>query len=227
MTLVTTVVEDGVATLTMDDGKVNVLSLPMQDELHAGLDEAEAAGAVVVLSGRPGVFSAGFDLPTLTGEGPDGARMLRGGFELSERLLSFPTPVITVATGHAIAMGLFLLLSGDLAIGAEGPFKLVAIEVAIGMTLPMAAVEVCRHNLTPAGFQRATILAEEFAPGPEAVAVGLLDRVAPADDLAVHARATAEQLTSLDMAAHAATKLRTRGEALAALHAAIEAELTG
>jgi enoyl-CoA hydratase len=95
------------------------------------------------------------------------------------------------------------------------------------MTLPMAAVEVCRHQLTPAGFQRATILAETFAPGPEAVAVGILDRVVPADDLAAEARATAEQFAALDLAAHAATKLRTRGEALAALHSAIEDELTG
>jgi enoyl-CoA hydratase len=225
--LVTTVVDGGVATLTMDDGKVNVLSLPMQEQLHAGLDQAEAAGAVVVLSGRPGVFSAGFDLPTLTGEGPDGARMLRGGFELSERLSAFPTPVVVAGTGHAIAMGLFLLLSGDLRIGAEGPFKLVANEVAIGLTLPMAAVEVCRHNLTPAGFQRVTILSEVFPPGPEAVAAGILDRVVPADDLAGEARAIAERFTALDLAAHAATKLRTRGEALAALRSAIEAELIG
>jgi enoyl-CoA hydratase len=225
--LVTTVVDGGIATLTMDDGKVNVLSLPMQEQLHAGLDEAEAAGAVVVLSGRPGVFSAGFDLPTLTGGGPDGGRMLRGGFELSERLSSFPTPVVVAGTGHAIAMGLFLLLSGDLRLGADGPFKLVANEVAIGLTLPMAAIEICRHNLTPAGFQRVTTLSEVFPPGPDAVAVGILDRVVPADELAADARTTAEQFAALDHAAHAGTKLRTRGEALAALRAAIEAELAG
>jgi enoyl-CoA hydratase len=135
--------------------------------------------------------------------------------------------VVVACPGHAIAMGLFLLMSGDLAIGAEGPFKLVAIEVAIGMTLPMAAVEVCRNQLTPAGFQRATILAETFAPGPDALAVGILDRVVPADDLAAEARATADTFAELDVAAHAATKLRTRGEALAALRAAIDDELAG
>jgi enoyl-CoA hydratase len=223
--LVSTTVADGVATLTMDDGKVNVLSLAMQEALHAGLDEAEAGGSVVLLTGRPGVFSAGFDLPTLQGDGPDGARMLRGGFELSERLLSFPTPVVVACTGHAIAMGLFLVLSGDLVIGADGPFKLVAIEVAIGMTLPMAAVEVCRQRLTPAAFNRATILAETFPPGPDAVAAGILDQVVAADDLAATAREAAVGLTALDLPAHAATKLRTRGEALAALRGAIDAEL--
>src|SRR4051812_25859574 len=129
--LVTSVHEDGVATITMDDGKVNVLSLQMLAELNAALDEAADAGAVVALLGRRLVFSAGFDLPTLTGGGEDGLTMLRGGFELSERLLSFPTPVVIGCTGHAIAMGLFLLLSGDLRIGAAGSSKLVANEVAI------------------------------------------------------------------------------------------------
>ena len=225
MELVTTTLDEGVATLTMDDGKVNVLSLAMQDQLNTGLDRAEVEGAVVLLTGRPGVFSAGFDLPTLQGGGPDGAAMLRGGFELSERLLGFPTPVVIACPGHAIAMGLFLLLSGDLRIGAEGPFKLVANEVAIGLTLPLAAIEVCRQRLSPTAFSRVTVLSEIYAPGPDAVAGGLLDRVVSADDLAAAARETAVGLAALDLAAHAATKQRTRAHALGALRAAIDAEL--
>ena len=225
MDLVTTTLDDGVATLTMDDGKVNVLSLPMQEQLHAGLDRAEAERAVVLLTGRPGVFSAGFDLPTLQGGGPDGAAMLRGGFELSERLLGFPTPVVIACPGHAIAMGLFLLLSGDLRIGAEGPFKLVANEVAIGLTLPLAAVEVCRQRLSPAAFNRTTVLSEVYAPDPDAVAGGLLDRVVPADDLAAVAHEAAIGLAALDLDAHAATKQRTRAHALTELRGAIDAEL--
>jgi enoyl-CoA hydratase len=225
MDLVTTTIADGVATLAMDDGKVNVLSLAMQRELTAGLDRAEAERAVVLLTGRPGVFSAGFDLPTLQGGGPDGAAMLRGGFELSERLLGFPTPVVIACPGHAIAMGLFLLLSGDLRIGAEGPFKLVANEVAIGLTLPQAAIEVCRQRLSPAAFNRVTVLSEVYAPGPDAVAGGVLDRVVPADDLAASAHEAAVGLAALDLAAHAATKRRTRADALTALRAAIDAEL--
>ena len=94
----------------MDDGKVNVMSSAMQAELHAALDRAEADGAVVVLTGRPGVFSAGFDLTVLRAGGDEAPAMVRGGFELAYRVLSFPLPVVVACTGHAIAMGTFLLL---------------------------------------------------------------------------------------------------------------------
>ncbi len=135
----------------MDDGKVNVLSIPMLGEINAALDQAESAGAVVVLTGRDGRFSGGFDLAVLRAGGPDALTMLRGGFDLAERLLTFPTPVVVACSGHAIAMAAFLLLSGDYRIGAAGPFKITANEVAIGLPMPMAAIEICRQRLTPVG----------------------------------------------------------------------------
>ena len=68
---------DGVATITMDDGKVNVLSLGMLTEINAALDRAVADRAVVVLAGRDGVFSAGFDLGVLRGGGSRATAMVR------------------------------------------------------------------------------------------------------------------------------------------------------
>src|SRR5215469_825423 len=131
-----------VATVTMDDGKVNVLSSRMIYEVTRALDRAlDDAAAAVVLAGRPGVFSAGFDLPALRAGGRAATSMLRDGFELAERLLSYPRPVVIACTGHAIAMGAFLLLSGDYRVGAAGPHKITANEVAIGVTLPRAAVQ--------------------------------------------------------------------------------------
>src|SRR5215472_8503195 len=116
---------DSVATVTMDDGKVNVLSLRMICEVTDALDRAlDDAADVVVLAGRPGVFSAGFDLPVLRAGGPAAAGMLRAGFELAERLLAYPRPVVIACTGHAIAMGAFVLLSGDYRVGAAGPYKI-------------------------------------------------------------------------------------------------------
>jgi enoyl-CoA hydratase len=213
-----------VATITIDDGKVNALSLALLTEVGAALDRAEQDGAVVVLSGRPGVFSAGFDLPTLRAGGPDGVRMLRAGFELAARLLAFPTPVVIACTGHAVAMGVFLVLSGDYRVGADGPYKFTANEVAIGLTLPTAAAEILRQRLSPAHFARAAVLAETFAPA-DAVGAGFLDRVVGASDLHDTARAVAEQLATLDMAAHHATKLRVRRQTLDAIRASIDAEL--
>ena len=214
---------DSIATVTMDDGKVNALSLQMLMELNVTLDRATEDGAVVVLTGREGVFSAGFDLAVLRAGGSDAVAMLRAGFELAERVLSFPTPVLIACTGHAIAMGVFLLLSGDYRIGVVGPHKITANEVAIGLTMPRAAVEICRQRLTPAAFNRAVILAEVFSPA-DAVAAGFLDRVVPAPELHDVAASAAAELTKLDPDAHAASKLRARAPALKAIRSAIETD---
>jgi len=222
-TLVSYQREDAMVIITMDDGKVNVLSLQMLAELNAALDRAERDRAVVVLAGRDGVFSAGFDLPVLRAGGPDALAMLRAGFELAARVLAFPLPVTVACTGHAIAMGVFLLLSGDYRIGADGPYKITANEVAIGLTMPRAAVEICRQRLAPAQFNRAVILAEVFPPA-DAVAAGFLDRIDAPSTVRDTARAAAATMATLDLDAHGATKLRAREQALTALRAAIEAD---
>ena len=222
-TLVTYRLHDAVAAITMDDGKVNVLSLAMLTELDAALDRAAADRAVVVLTGRDGVFSAGFDLPVLRAGGTEAADLLRAGFDLAARLLAFPTPVLVACPGHAVAMGVFLVLSGDYRIGTRGPYKLTANEVAIGMTMPRAAVEICRQRLTPACLNRAVVLAEVFPP-EDAIAAGFLDRVVPATELAQAAAAAAAELASLDLDAHAATKQRVRQLVRYALREAIDAD---
>ena len=221
--LVTYRIEDSVAVITMDDGKLNVLSPRMFSELNGALDRAVADRAGVVLTGRQGAFSAGFDLRVLAGGGPDAYGMVRSGFELGERILSFPTPVVAACNGHARAMGVFLLLSGDYRIGAVGDYKIQANEVAIGITMPFFGVEICRQRLTPAHFNRAVINAESYAPD-DAVAAGFLDRIVPASDLLGAARSIAADLAQLNRTAHAATKLRVRAEALKAIRAAIEAD---
>jgi enoyl-CoA hydratase len=218
--LVTYRVEGGVATLTMDDGKVNVLSPAMLAQLGGALDRAEADRAVVVLTGREGVFSAGFDLGVLRAGGADAAAMVRGGFETAARLLSFPTPVVIACGGHAVAMGAFLVLSGDYRIGAAGPYRLTVNEVALGLTMPWSAIEICRQRLAPAHLTRAVTLAEVYPP-ETAVEAGFLDRVVPAAGLLDAAHAAAADLARLDQHAHAASKLRVRDQALTALRAAI------
>jgi enoyl-CoA hydratase len=214
-----------IARITLDDGKVNALSLAMTRELNGALDRAAAERAVVLLAGREGVFSAGFDLAAL-GEGGHGAmEMVRAGFELAERLLSFPRPVVMACTGHAVAMGVFLLLSGDYRIGAAGPYRFTANEVAIGLTMPRAAVEILRQRLAPAHFNRAAVLADVYTPDT-ALDAGFLDRVVDPADLLGTAQDAAAQLAKLDPAAHAATKLRVRQDALPALRHGIEADHT-
>jgi enoyl-CoA hydratase len=212
-----------VATISMDDGKVNVLSLGMISDINQALDRAQDNAAVIVLAGRPGVFSAGFDLPVLRAGGPAAASMLHAGFDLAERMLSYPRPIVVACTGHAVAMGAFLLLAGDYRVGAAGPYKITANEVEIGVTMPRAAVELCRQRLAPAHFNRATILAELYQPD-SAVEAGFLDRACDPADFWDAVEGTAGELARLDPDAHTATKLRVRQAALAAVHDAIAAD---
>lgn len=212
-----------VATITMDDGKVNCLSPAMLRDLGQAFDRASSDDVIVVLTGRPGQFSAGFDLGVLRPDGEASHGMVRAGFELAERLLTYPKPVVVACSGHAIGMGAFLLLSADVRIGAEGPFKISAPEVAIGLTMPQAAIVLCRDRLTPPAFNRAMVVAEVHSP-ETAAAAGFLDRVVPGPDLLAAAHEVAAALGRLDLAAHAATKERVRREMLVALRAGIDAD---
>jgi enoyl-CoA hydratase len=223
VTLVTYQLKDGIATIAMDDGKANALSPAMQAELNAALDQALADKAIVVLTGRAGMFCAGFDLPTLMSGGANAVKMLTGGFEIAEKILSFPKPVVIACTGHALAMGVFLMSCGDYCIGAEGTFKIGANEVAIGLTMPRAAIEICRARLAPAHFNRAMMTSEIYRP-TDAIAAGFLDKVVAESEVLAEAQATAARFAKLNMNAYKGTKMLVREQMLKSLRAAIEAD---
>jgi len=224
--LTTYELDDRIATITMDDGKVNAFSIPMLQALHAALDRAEQDDAVVLLTGREGYFSAGFDLKVFaSGDVERVVEMLRLGATLTERILSFKTPVLAACNGHAVAAGAFVLLAADLRIGTEGPFRLGLNEVQIGLTMPWFAIELARQRLQPAAFSRAVVNAHMYGPS-EAMAAGFLDRVVDASELRTASLDGAAELAGLNAAAHTATKRRARRDSLAAIGSAIETELT-
>lgn len=218
--------EDGVATIAIDDDKANVMSVSMLRALDAALDKAAADKAVVVIRGRTGMFSAGFDLTVFKRDPQELFEMLRAGAAITERLLSFPYPVVAVCTGHAIAMGAFLLLSADLRIGASVDAKIQVNEVQIGLTLPHFAIEVCRQRLSPAHFNLAAITATPYNPH-QAVVAGFLDEVVPAESLAAVLKSRTDHLRKLDAESFTATKLRLRGPALTLLRDAIKRDVEG
>ncbi len=215
--------QDQIATITMNDGSKNLISPKMLSELNKVLDQAEKDKAVVVLTGQEGIFSAGFDLKILKKGVTDAFKMLIGGFELSHRLLGFPMPVVIACSGHAVAMGSFLLLSADYSLCSKGAFKIVANEVAIGLTLPYAAIEICRQRLTPAHFVRTTLLSETYNP-ESAVNAGFIDRVVAPNQLMEEALKLANEYTKLDLKAHYESKMRVRSGTLSALKSAINAD---
>lgn len=224
--LVTYKLDSGVATLHMDDGKVNALSMKMIESIGLALDRARSDQAAVVLAGRTGVLCAGFDRNVLLGsDAQAGSDMLIGGFKLAERLLSFPRPVVVACTGHALAMGAFLLLAADYRVGVHGAFKIGANEVAIGLTMPRFAVELCKMRLANAYLQRSVLNAEIYDP-ETAVAAGFLDRLASTADILSASHHAASELAKLPAHTFANTKQRLREEALARLGHALKLDAT-
>ena len=214
-----------IATITMDDGKVNAFSIPMLRAAHTAFDQAERDRAVVVLTGRENYFSAGFDLDVFGGTRDQVLEMLTLGATLAERVLSFPTPVVVACSGHAFPAGAFLLLSADMRIGVDGPYWIGLNEVKIGLTVPWFAIELARHRLHPAHFDRTVVNATMYSPRG-AIAPGFLDRVVTADELRDASLDAAAELAELNPPAHAETKLRARRAVLDAVRSAIETELT-
>ena len=200
-----------VATVRLDDGKVNVLTHEVIAALHDCLDRAEQQARAVVMAGRPGKFTAGFDLKVMQ-SGPEAAsNLFRAGMDLFVRLYEFPIPVVAACTGHAFAAGAIWLMCCDVRIGADEPAKIGLNETAIGMVLPASVVTLARDRLSPRHVHSSVLLARLYSPS-EAAEVGYLDWVVPADELEEAAMSEAAGLAEgLALEAFAGTRRVIRG----------------
>ncbi|AZC29851.1 crotonase/enoyl-CoA hydratase family protein [Pseudomonas sp. 22526] len=212
--------EDGIATLTLSNGKVNAISPDVIAAFNAALDRAVTDRAVVIITGQPGILSGGYDLKVMTAGPKEAVSLVTSGSTLARRLLSHPFPVIVACPGHAVAKGAFLLLSADYRIGVEGPFSIGLNEVQIGMTMHHAGIELARDRLRKSALHRSVINGEMFDP-QGAVDAGFLDKVVSAEELQGAALAAAHQLKKINMTAHKNTKLKVRKALLEALDNAI------
>jgi enoyl-CoA hydratase len=212
---------DKVAVVHFDDGKANVISPAATAELHAALDRAEKEAAALVLVGRAGRFSAGFDLSVMSAGGSAVREMVVGGAALGTRLFEFPIPTVAAVTGHALAMGAVLLLSIDERFAADGNFKIGLNESAIGMILPDFALILSRERLAKTHLIRATANAEIYAPA-EALEAGFVDHVVPAEQVVDAAVARAAELAELDTSAARGTKRALRSDVAVALRDSVD-----
>ncbi|MBX8532963.1 crotonase/enoyl-CoA hydratase family protein [Pseudomonas cichorii] len=213
--------EDGIATLTLNNGKVNAISPDVIAAFNAALDQAETDRAVVIVTGQPGILSGGYDLKVMTSSAEAAIDLVSRGSTLARRMLAHPFPIIVACPGHAVAKGAFLLLSADYRIGVEGPFNIGLNEVQIGMTMHHVGIELARDRLRKSAFHRSVINAEMFDP-KGALNAGFLDKVVSIDELQETARTAALQLKKINMNAHRKTKLKVRKALLDTLDAAIE-----
>jgi enoyl-CoA hydratase len=219
--------DDGVATLTLANGKANAISPDVITALNAALDRATEDKAIVILTGQPGMLSAGYDLKVMTASPQEAITLVTAGSTLARRMLAHPYPLIVACSGHAVAKGAFLLLSADYRVGVEGPFTIGLNEVQIGITMHQVGITLARDRLRKAVFQRAVINAEMFNP-QSALAAGFLDAVVPPEELMPAALAMARHFKKLNMTAHSNTKRKVRQALLDTLDAAIaQDQITG
>jgi enoyl-CoA hydratase len=216
-------ITDDIALIRMDDGKANAINFEMIAALNAALDTAEAGAKAIVLAGRDGRFSGGFDLNAFASLGADGVyKLLDAGAELLLRLYGGPLPVVAACTGHAIAMGVFILNACDTRVGAAGEYKIGANEAITGMNLPIFAMELARDRLNPQHVTRAMV--QGFIYNPEgAVEAGYLDMLAEADKVEAKAMAVARQLAQLPGKAYAWNKKSIRMATLDRIRASLGA----
>ena len=214
------VVDGSVAVVHMDDGKANALSHAMIDALTSALDRAEAESRALVLAGRTDRFCAGFDLRVMmSGAGP-ATELLTRGSELLMRLYGATIPLVIACTGHALAGGALVVLTGDVRIGAAGAFRIGLNEVSIGLPVPILAMELARDRLIPVELGNATLMAKIYDP-EHALRAGYLDEVVPAAEVIARASEEARRVGALAPLAFKATKARLRGRTIAHVRATL------
>ena len=217
-------IADDVAVIRIDDGKANALGHATMDAINQALDDAADAKAVV-LFGREGKFSAGFDLAVMK-EGPEAAQaMVKKGAELCLRLYGFPAPVLAGSDGHALAAGALVLLSCDVRIATDTPGRIGLPETTIGMPLPVFATELARDRLSRRHFTAATLLGTTYAPA-EALDVGFLDRVVPAAEMESTVLDRARELAdALSPSGFAKTRINTRQAMIDLVRSTLDADM--
>ena len=211
-----------VAVITLDDGKANACGFAMLEAIGTALDRARLKARAVALIGRPGVLSGGFDLKVINGgDASELRRLITLGVRTLMRLYGHPQPVVIGATGHAVALGAFMLLAGDYRVGTAGDYRVGLNETAIGLHLPPFGIELARARLPPQHLTQAAIMARLYAPD-EAIEAGFLDEVLAADAVRAATIAKAQAWSTLHANALAYNKAAFRDDAIARVLAALE-----
>ena len=216
-----------VMVLHLDDGKANALGFELIAAIRAAVSEAEADEGIgaVVIHGREGRFSGGFDLGVMFGgDFPKIVELVADGGDMVAHLWGAGLPVVAACTGSAVAGGALTLLGCDVRIGADVPAKIGLNEVAIKMVLPDWVFTIARDRLSRRHVHRAMANARLTTPR-DAVDVGFLDEVVPADQLLGRAVEVATELAdTLDPKAYAGTLAKTRTDVLDQMRAQIAAD---
>ncbi|MFZ5586948.1 MAG: enoyl-CoA hydratase/isomerase family protein [Thermodesulfobacteriota bacterium] len=210
---------DGLATVTLQRGKVNAIDLELAQELgdcFAGLG-ADPECRAVVLTGRGGFFSFGFDVPALYDHTPEQFTVFLTAFTGALRaIFACPKPVVAALNGHAVAGGCMLANACDARLMVAGKAKYSLNEITFGAALFAGSVEMLRYVAGSATAQ-AVAYGGAMYGADEALALGLVDRLCPPQSLLAEASELAAGLVGGNGEAFAAIKAQLHAPVLAAI----------
>ena len=219
--IATLTTEGDVSIITLNDGKANVFSPEMSSTVSNLLDQVPGDKGSLIITGRPGIFSAGFDLKIISSGDTDAvATMVKAGFTLLARIYNFPRPVIAACSGHGVALGAFLLCCADYRLGAKGQFIVQANETRNNMSIPTPILEISKSRISKTHWYRAILNAEAY-PVEKAIEPGYLDEVTEPDNLMIRAMEVANDLATLGHPHYKLTKDLDQKETLKRIHDAI------
>jgi enoyl-CoA hydratase len=204
--LATLTSEDDISIITLDDGKANVFSPDMIQDVNECLDKVPLESGALIITGRQGMFSAGFDLKIISaGDIQATMGMSLSGFKLLSRLFSFPRPILAACSGHGIALGTFLLCCCDYRIGVKGDFMIGANEMRTNMVIPIPILELINHRISSSHKYRAILGAEMYSI-ENGIDAGLIDEVVDPGNLMETAMLKAKDLASMGHPSYTLTK---------------------
>lgn len=215
-----------VAILSLDDGKANALLVPDFQGLEDRLDEVEKSNALsVVLTGRPGFFSAGLNLKALGAMSLEEKKQLVAAMGSAVlKLFLFPKPVVSAVSGHALGGGAMFALASDVRVFADGPFRFGLNEVQVGLFVPSYAIELARSAVSASRMTELVVHGRVLSP-MEALDMHVADSVHAPDSLISAAMIRARELAKLTGTGYAITKRLVRGPAAELSRAKIPGEL--
>lgn len=209
--------------LLIDDGKVNAFSQALLEDLVAAMQQAATQRRPVLLRGRSGCFSAGYNLKVMQAGGEPRRQLRAAGDQLKLCMLEHPAPVVIACSGHALAKGALLLLCADHRLGCVGDFRIGLNETSIGIRMPASAVALAQHTLAKPWQVRSVLNAEMLSPS-QALEAGYFDQLSSPEQLLADAQQCMQRLSALDAEAYAQAKQLLRKDLISALKQAFDAE---
>jgi len=205
---------------------VNALSYELISGLREAIESAQRNGMrALILSGAPGRFSGGLDVPLLlTYDHATIAALWREFYALLKAMAGSPIPIVAAVTGHAPAGGTVLTLFCDRRVMADGDFKIGLSEVQVGLPLPPVIFAGLRRLVGPRQAERLAVGGLLISPA-EALAVGLIDEVAPPDQVIDRALQWCQTLIALPAEAMTITRRQARTDLVAYLEQNLEPEV--